>query len=151
MNRDIRLGIVLMAIFILLFVLTFGFQSSGVMKTHTTAAFFPRVVLIIAMILTLLMIAADRIKGEKDEKTSTMPPETFKRVLISMGAAVCFGFGVSYIGALVSVALFIAGMMIGWGVKNRTTILLNAVITPVLIYLVFTLILEVQLPRGFLI
>ena len=151
MNRDMRLGIVLMAIFLVLFGLTFGFQRSGVMTTHTTAAFFPRVVLIVAMILTLLMMLADRLKGKRDEKTAKMDPAALKRVLASMAAAFLFGLGVSYVGTLVTIALFIAGIMWTWGVKNKTVILLNAVITPVLIYLVFTLVLEVQLPRGFLI
>ena len=121
------------------------------MTTHTTAAFFPRVVLIVAMILTLLMMISNKRKGVKDEKTTKMDADALKRVLVSMGLAVFFGFGVSYIGSLVTIALFVIGIMTAWGVKNKLTILLNAVITPILIYLIFTMILEVQLPSGFLI
>ena len=150
-NKDFRLGIVLMIIFMILFGISFTLQSSDVMKTHTTAAFFPRVVLIVAMFFTLLLIIQN-IKKEADTSIKEkMDRKTFKRVVLSMISAVLFGFGASYLGTLVSISLFVIAIMLTWGVRKKLTILLNAVITPLLIYLIFTKILYVQLPAGILI
>ncbi len=63
------MAIVMMVIFIILYGISFTFQSSGVMLSHTTAAFFPRVVLVVAMFLTLILIIQSIRKGpEKAEK-----------------------------------------------------------------------------------
>ena len=72
------------------------------------------------------------------------------RVVLSMGTAIAFGAGVAYLGTLVSISLFIVGIMLVWGVRKKLTIVLNAVITPILIYLIFNKILLVQLPSGIL-
>ncbi len=40
--------------------------------------------------------------------------------------------------------------MLVWGVRKKLPIVLNAVITPILIYLIFNKILLVQLPSGIL-
>jgi len=136
-----------MIIFIILFGNSFTLQHSDVMKTHTTAAFFPRVVLIVAMFFTVLLIIQSIVKGG-EAAGEKMDREKFKRVLLSMGAAVLLGFGAPYLGTLVSIALFIVAIMLAWGVRSKLTILLNAIITPLFIYLVFTKILLVQLPAG---
>ena len=67
-----------------------------------------------------------------------------------MVAAIAFGLGVAYLGTLASISLFIIGIMLIWGVRKKSTIALNAVITPILIYLIFNKILLVQLPAGIL-
>lgn len=149
-NRDLRLGIILMVIFVILFAISFTFQSSSAMTTHTTAAFFPRVVLILLMFLTLLFIMTSYIKGSATKAKKKMDRETLMRVLGSMGACIFLGLGASYLGTLVSIALFIVIVMLVWGVQNKLVILANAIITPILIYLIFTKILFVQLPSGIL-
>lgn len=144
------MAVVMMGIFIILFMISFTFQSSGVVKTHTTAAFFPRVVLVLAMFLTLIMIIqAIRLK-EDESKKMRLDQAAFKRVMLSMAAAIGFGFGASYLGTLVSIVLFITATMLVWGVRRKLTITLTALLTPVFIYLIFTKILLVQLPAGIL-
>lgn len=144
------MALVLMIMFIILYGVTYTFQSSNVLKTHTTAAFFPRVVLIIAMFFTLLIIAENLIKGADVSEQKTLDKEKLKRVLISMGLTVLLGFGVSYLGTFVSIFLFIVAIMLAWGVRDKKTILLNAIITPIVVYLIFTKILLVQFPSGIL-
>ncbi|MBW1695411.1 MAG: tripartite tricarboxylate transporter TctB family protein [Deltaproteobacteria bacterium] len=150
MNRDLRLGIILMVIFIALFLITFTFQYSEAMSTHTTAAFFPRVILVVLMFLTLLLIFQNLGKGRDAETGERMDRQKVKRVVWTMICSALFLLGSTYIGTLVSIALFITGVMLTWGVQNVRTIVLNALITPLLIYLVFTKILLVQLPAGIL-
>jgi len=149
-NKDLRMGIVLMVIFIVLFGISFTFQSSGVVLTHTTAAFFPRVVLVVAMFLTLIMIIQSIRKGP-DKAVKKMEKEVFTRVALTMACAVGLGLGAVYLGTLVSIALFIVATMLAWGVRSKRAIVLTAVITPILIYLIFNQVLLVQLPAGILI
>ena len=148
-NKDLRMSIVMMVLWIILFGLSFTFQSSDAVKSHTTAAFFPRVVLLVAMFFTAIMMYQSWQNGPEAEKEKDQ--EAFKRVVLSMVAAIGFGFGVSYIGTLVSISLFIVAVMLIWGVRKKMTIILTALITPVLIYLIFTKVLWVQLPSGILI
>ena len=149
-NRDLRLGIILMVIFAILYGISFTFQSSEAMSTHTTAAFFPQVVLILLMFLTLLLIITSIVKGSATKNKKKMDRETLLRVLGTMGACILLGLGASYLGTLVSIALFIVMVMLVWGVRNKLAILANAVITPIMIYLIFTKILYVQLPSEIL-
>lgn len=148
-NRDLRMSIVMMIVFIILFALSFTFQSSDVVKSHTTASFFPQVVLVVAMFLNAIMMYQS-VKNGPDEATEKGDREVFWRVVLSMVVAIAFGFGVPYLGTLVSISLFIVGIMLVWGVRKKLTIVLNAVITPILIYLIFNKILLVQLPSGIL-
>ena len=144
------MAIVMMVIFIVLYGISYTFQSSGVMLTHTTASFFPRVVLIMAMFLTLVIIVQSILKGP-DKVVKKMEKAASKRVAGSMICAVAFGFGAAYLGTLVSIALFVVAIMKVWGVQSKRPIILTAIITPILIYLIFNQVLLVQLPAGILI
>jgi putative tricarboxylic transport membrane protein len=150
LNKDLRMAIVLMVLFIVLFGISFTFQSSGVMLTHTTAAFFPRVVLLVAMFLTLILIVQS-LRNGPDKAEEKMDKAAFKRVVMSMACAVGLGLGTSYLGTLVSIALFIIAIMLVWGVRSIRAMVLTALLTPVLIYLIFNKILLVQLPSGILV
>jgi hypothetical protein len=67
-----------------------------------------------------------------------------------MACAIAFGFGVAYLGTLVSMALFIIGIMLIWGHRDLKVIVLNAAIAPIVVYLIFKKVLLVQLPAGIL-
>ncbi len=148
-NKDLRMSIVMMIIFIILFALSFTFKSSDVVKSHTTASFFPQVVLVVAMFLNAIMMYQS-VKNGPDKAKEEGDRDAFWRVVLSMVAAIAFGLGVAYLGTLASISLFIIGIMLIWGVRKKSTIALNAVITPILIYLIFNKILLVQLPAGIL-
>ena len=106
--------------------------------------------LIVAMFLTLVIIIQSIRKGpDKEEKK--MEKAAFNRVAGSMVCAVGFGLGAAFIGTLVSIALFIVAIMLVWGVRSKRAIIINAVVTPIVIYLIFNQILLVQLPAGILI
>ena len=149
-NKDLPMAIVMMVIFIVLFGLSFTFQSSGVLLTHTTAAFFPRVVLVVAMFLNLILIIQTIRNGPGRKKEKTADGEATRRVGLSMACSIAFGFGVVYLGTLVSMALYIVAIMLVWGCRNKSVILLNALIAPIIVYLIFKKVLLVQLPAGIL-
>ncbi len=149
-NKDLPMAVTMMIIFIVLFGLSFTFQSSGVLVTHTTAAFFPRVVLAVAMFLNLILIIQTLLKGPDGGAKKGIEPEAAKRVALSMVCTIAFGFGTAYLGTLVSMALFIVGIMLVWGNRNFKVIFLNALIAPIIVYLIFNKVLLVQLPAGIL-
>lgn len=149
-TKDLPMAIALLIIFIVLYVISFTFQSSGVLSSHTTASFFPRVVLAMAIFLTLILIVQS-IWGKSGKTASKKIDGTAsRRITLSMVSAIAFGFGVSYLGTLVSISLFIAAIMLSWGIRKKYTIFFNALLTPIAIYLIFTKILLVQLPKGIL-
>lgn len=144
------MAIILMVLFIVLFGISFTFQSSGAVASHTTASFFPRVVLLFAMFLTSIMIIQSIRKGP-DKASKKMEIDAFKRVALTMVCAFGFGLGCVYLGTLVSIALFIVVTMLSWGVRSKRAIILTAILTPVVVHLVFNQVLLVQLPSGILI
>ncbi|MCG6931366.1 MAG: tripartite tricarboxylate transporter TctB family protein [Desulfofustis sp.] len=149
-NKDLRMAIMMMVIFIVLFGLSFTFQKSGVLTTHTTAAFFPRVVLSVAMFLTLIIILQNLRKGAEAAAKHSKDAAATRRVVLSMIWSILFGFGVSFLGTLVSMGLYIGGIMLIWGFRNWRVIAANSLITPVVVYLIFKKVLLVQLPAGIL-
>lgn len=143
------MAIVLMVIFIVLYGISFTFQSSGAVSSHTTASFFPRLVLLVAICLTVIMIVQSIRKGP-DKVSKKMDKIVFNRVALTMVCAFGFGIGCVYLGTLVSIALFIVATMLSWGVKSKKAIILTAILTPILIYIIFNQVLLVQLPAGIL-
>ncbi len=149
-NKDLRMASILMVIFIVLYGISFTFQSSGAVASHTTASFFPRLVLLFAMLLTVIMIIQSIRKGQ-DKEAKKMDRDAFRRVSLTMLCAFGFGLGCVFLGTMVSIALFIVASMLAWGVRSKKALILTAILTPILIYIIFNQILLVQLPTGILI
>jgi putative tricarboxylic transport membrane protein len=147
-NKDLRVGLGLLVIFLILFGISFTFPQSAVMKTHTSPAFFPRTVLIVAIGLTLLLIVKALLQGKPLSPNKVLEGQQKFRVLGTFGLAAFFPVGAVYLGTFVSMFVLIVILMRVWGVKNWMTILLNAALTPLLIYLIFTKLLMVQFPSG---
>ena len=120
------------------------------MKTHTSPAFFPRTVLIVAIGLTVLLIVKALLQGKPLSPNKVLEGQQKVRVLGTFGLAAFFPVGAVYLGTFVSMFILIVVLMRVWGVKNRMAIMLNAALTPLLIYLIFTELLMVQFPSGVL-
>jgi putative tricarboxylic transport membrane protein len=149
-NKDLRVGLGLLVIFLVLFGISFTIPQSAVLKTHTSPAFFPRTVLIVAIGLTLLLIVKALLQKKAPLRDKVLEGQQKVRVLGTFGLAAFFPVGAIYLGTFVSMFILIVVLMILWGVKNKMAILLNAVLTPVAIYLIFTELLMVQFPSGVL-
>jgi putative tricarboxylic transport membrane protein len=149
-NRDLRLGLILMTILLVLYAISYTFPKSVMSETHTSAAFFPRIVLIVAMGLTSILIITNIWRKEASSGYKGIEREQKFRVLGSMALALGFALGAVFIGTFVSIFLLIVAMMALWGVRNRVTILLIALLTPIFVYVIFTKILLVQFPTGVL-
>lgn len=139
-----------MAFLLVLYGVSYTFPKSAMSETHTSAAFFPRVVLILAMGLTCILIIKNILRKGTSSGYQGLEKEQKLRVLGSMGLALGFALGAVFIGTFVSISLLIIAIMVLWGVTNKITILLVALLTPIFVYLVFTKILLVQFPPGLL-
>jgi hypothetical protein len=149
-NKDLRVGLGLLVIFLVLFGISFTIPQSAVLKTHTSPAFFPRTVLIVAIGLTLLLIVKALLQKKAPLRDKVLEGQQKVRVLGTFGLAAFFPVGAIYLGTFVSMFIMIVVLMTLWGVKNKMAILLNAALTPVVIYLIFTELLMVQFPSGVL-
>lgn len=139
-----------MIIFLVLYGISYTFPKSAMAETHTGAAFFPRVVLILAMGLTAILIITNIVRKETSGAQKGIEREQKMRVLGSMALALGFALGAVFIGTFVSIFLLIIAIMVLWGVRNKVTILAVALLTPLFVYAIFTKILLVQFPPGFL-
>jgi len=149
-NKDVSVGLVLMLVFAVLYGISYTFEGSALTTLQTGPAFFPRIVLVLAMGLTLLLIVTNIGRKKNPPKGDPLSANAKKRVFGSMLIAISFGFGAVYIGTYVSIFLLTVSIMVLWGVRRKLTIFLNAVLTTVGVYLVFTKVLLVQFPHGFL-
>lgn len=148
LNKDVRVGLSLLLIFVGLYAISYTFEGSALTSLQTGPEFFPRIVLLLAIGLTLLLVATNIGRTRKPRQEDPLTTGAKKRVFGSMIIAILFGFSATYIGTYVSIFLLTVGIMVLWGVRNKLTIFLNASLTTVGVYLVFTKVLLVQFPHG---
>lgn len=147
-NKDIRVGAILFVIFLFLYLISFGFEGEAMTELQTGPGFFPRKVLLVAMGLTILLVV--KAFRKKDKQQDGSDPAAKKRVIGSMILSVLFAIGAVYLGTYICVFLLTLAIMLLWGVRNPVSIVLNSVLTPVGVYLIFTKVLLVQFPHGIL-
>jgi hypothetical protein len=147
-NKDVRVGLLLLLILVGLYGISYTFEGSALTTLQTGPEFFPRIVLLLAMGLSLLLVATNIGRKKKPIKEDPLSANAKKRVFGSMLIAILFGFSAVYIGTYVSIFLLTVGIMALWGVRNKLTIFLNAGLTTAGVYLVFTKVLLVQFPHG---
>jgi putative tricarboxylic transport membrane protein len=107
---------------------------------------------LIALSLMVFLPAVNRKKEERDEKVEKFFPEkdSFKKIALGLMALFLYGMALEYIGYIVTTILF---MVFTFRLMEREKWkgpLLFAVSTAVISYLLFVVLLEVQLPGGFL-
>ena len=148
-NRDLTSSIVWMALGGLFVV---GALQQGLMRKGVPGPgflpFFSGLALIFLSFIVLIPALGQR---GKDEGGDFFPERgSFRKLLFAVIALFAFGFALDYGGYLLTTFLFMFFIIRlmkpkGW----RTTILL-AFSTAALSYLIFVVLLEVQLPRGIL-
>lgn len=92
---------------------------------------------------------------------ASLPPETaqreplskafVKRVVLYLLAACAYVAGIEYIGFVVSSLVIIPCFIILSGGRNMKALIATSIITPLVLYGIFTLIMEIYLPEGLLI
>jgi putative tricarboxylic transport membrane protein len=145
-NRDLVSSIIWMALGGLFVV---GALQLGLTRRGVPGPGFLPFLTGLALIFVSLFVLIPALGRRKNAESSDFFPErdSFRKLLFVLVALFTFGIAMKYLGYLLTAFLFVALVMKpkGW----RTTALL-ALVTAVVSYALFVVLLEVNLPKGLL-
>ena len=150
-DRDIASGVFWLVIGIGLSIWTVTSYEIGSL-TQPGTGYLPLALGIILTFLSLILLIG-RMKKAPGAKQASLPDfhsEGWKRVAYTVLVLVVAAFFFEQMGYLVTFFLLIVLLMKGVERQSWKRILLTALLTTVGVYVVFVLLLEVQLPRGLL-
>jgi putative tricarboxylic transport membrane protein len=110
--------------------------------------FFPRVVLLVIFVLAVLVIL--RIVFRKSYKTVDLTWLRARRMLIMLAALLLYVLIFKPVGFILDTALLMLFLSWYYGNKNIIKLVTLTVIFPPLLYLLFTQLFNILLPRGLL-
>jgi hypothetical protein len=134
-------AVAVIAIAVVLFALTFGFEKmpEGITRGFGAEA-FPRLVLGCIIALAALLFLG-KAAGEPQ-------PAIPRMVWLSGGSLVAFMATVPVLGMLPAMFLFLVGLGYLWGERRHALLLISAVLLTAVIWAVFVRGFGVQLPKG---
>lgn len=156
MTRDGVAGLICLALAIGLLVLTRGLAQSSLVPIGPD--FYPRIVLIIMAVLSAMLIASDLWRQRAQAAPVTAPaataPEKRNYLLVGITFAVFAGYVVllPLVGYRLSTFLFMAALQAVFepprSARRWIVLLISALVTAAVTYIVFEHYLSVLLPRG---
>jgi putative tricarboxylic transport membrane protein len=146
-NRDLVSSIVWMA-FGGLFVV--GALEQGLIRKGIPGPGFVPFLTGLALIAVSLFVLIPTLRRGNDNQGSAFFPErgSFKKIMFALAALFGYGMALSYLGYLLTTFLFMFSMGRLMESKGWFATTLLALLTAVLSYLLFVVLLEVQLPQG---
>jgi hypothetical protein len=102
--------------------------------------------LVIAVIVVLCLILIVQARGKPDEEV----PPIDRAALLACGGAVAFMLAVPLVGMIVAMGLALFGLGVLWGERRWLPLILNSVLLPIGIWLLFVRGLKVVLPPSLL-
>lgn len=156
MTRDGIAGLICLAFAIGMLVLTRGLPQSPLVPIGPD--FYPRIVLIIMTVLSVMLIASDLWRQRAQAAPATVAaaaaPEVRNYLLVAVTFAVFAGYVVllPLAGYRVATFIFMAALQAVFetprGARRWTVVLVSALATTAVTYVVFEHYLSVLLPRG---
>lgn len=170
-KSDIGIGIALIILSAVFFINSFTITQSTITAPMADASFFPRVISVLLAVSSAFMIAKDVYRRKKlkaadsktdsesadgEEKAEKITFRSEKFVLFMMAATVVYIYVIPRVGYLVTTIVFIFGCSMYLGtqskqIKRKILVLPIAVVISLFAYVLFSSVLSVFLPRGFLI
>ena len=150
-DRDIAGGVFWLVIGLGLSIWTVTSYEIGSL-TQPGTGYLPLALGIILVLLSLILLIG-RMKIASGAKRASVPgfhSEGWKRVAYTVLVLVMAAFFFEWVGYLLTFFLLIVLLMKGVAQQSWRRILLTALLTTAGVYIVFVLLLEVQLPHGFL-
>ena len=142
-HQDSLIGACLIAFCAFVFWLTTGFDEvPPMLSQNVPPTFFPRLVLSIIALLSLVLVVQG-LKKEVDTK-ETIEPAVFVTAAIIAVA----GLLLSFIGTLPTLGLVAIVLPIAWGERRAHLIGALAVCLPAGVYLIFSFALGIRFPAG---
>lgn len=141
--RDFLVGVVLLAFCAVTYLASLGIaEAPAALAQNVQPATFPRLVLTIIAVLTMLMMALGFGQTEPALRTP-------KLVMLMTGALmIAFVIAFGTLGSLAAMMLFCLVMPIVWGEKLSAKLVVYALAFPVTVYLIFDVGLGVHFPPG---
>ncbi len=157
LGRDGVAGIICLGLSIALLVLTRGLPQSAMVPIGPD--FYPRIVLSIMAVLSVLLIAADvrsrrrrRGGGASPGATAVADQRNYRLVAVTFSVFAAYVLLLPYLGFRVATFVFVAALQVvlgnprGW--RRWAIVIIAALATVIVTYLAFELYLSVLLPRG---
>jgi putative tricarboxylic transport membrane protein len=144
-HQDSLIGICLIAFCAFVFWLTTGFDTvPPMLSQNVPPTFFPRLVLTIISILSVILILQG-LKKERDVNETVKPAVFVTAAIVAVAGAL-----LSYAGTMLTLFLVAIVLPIAWGERRLHLVGALAFGLPTAIYLLFTLALGVRFPAGVL-
>jgi hypothetical protein len=154
MSRDVAVGLGLLAF------CGFLYWQAGLVSTPPFVpigpSFYPRVILILLVVLSVWLIAEALLRGQspaRGAKKAAGPAPNYRRVFLGFVVFLGYVAALSLIGYLATTFLFVLGLSWSMGprqVREVPKLVAVAIGTSLVTYLVFEKYLYVFLPRGLL-
>ncbi|MBI5968485.1 MAG: tripartite tricarboxylate transporter TctB family protein [Deltaproteobacteria bacterium] len=152
-NRDLFSSLFWMAFGVLFLV---GALQQGLMRKGVPGPGFLPFISGIILISLSLMVLIPALRKQKKERGAWGREKFFterdslKKILLALMALFAFGFSLGYAGYLITTFLFILFIMRLMEPIIWRTVLITAFATVIFSYLLFVVLLDVQLPQGIL-
>lgn len=148
---NIITGFIFIALSIFIFVQSLNFQQTMIIDNFIGAAFFPRMIAVILLILSAILIISSILeKDGHDESSSIFKWETFKLPLVGVAVLFIYIMLLDKLGFIIDTIILNIVLLTIFKYENKMlTLLLSCAITLV-IFQVFQKMLMVPLPSGLL-
>ncbi len=124
-----------------------GFEYNGL--SEIGAEFWPRV-LGVLMILLSAAYAVETLRGKEEPVSIDFKSEGLRRVYGMCGILLVFAILIKVLGFFCGAAFFIPSCMWVFGERNKKKIFVITAGVVLFVYVVFVALLQIGLPRGFL-
>jgi hypothetical protein len=147
-TANLLLASILIGFSFLIFGLTLGFPNAGPDSIGLGPASFPRLLAVCLSIISLQVLIAS-LKSKETSKLE-LDYSGAKRLLYIIMIIILYGYALQFLGFAIPTIGFLAILNVLLSEKNRRKryTIIFALVTTVLVYIVFRLILGISMPRG---
>jgi hypothetical protein len=123
------------------------------MTDQVGPALWPKIILLMIIMLSmtlLIQFVIYYLKGKKETPKEDFPAEKegFRMLVLTVILSLLYGFGVSYVGFLLSILVFQTLFLLILKVRKIPVLVLYPLCLTIVIYAIFIKILYIPLPRG---
>jgi putative tricarboxylic transport membrane protein len=117
-------------------------QAPAALAQNVQPATFPRLVIALIAVLTLLMMALGATQRDRKRRAP-------KAVMLITGISmICFVFAFEFLGLPLAIGLFCLVMPLMWGARPSWALVAYAIAFPAMVYLIFVVGLDVYIQPG---